>query len=253
MRQRSRRPVRRAWETTTATTPQEHDATADRRPARHPTRLRTGRAREPDARPRAKLLDLSLTQLLGGSMAAATAAALGSRLGVVGTIAGAAVLSVVSAIAATSTRPPWPAPRTPSCSCARAGCRRRPGGGRARALVAPCRPHDDSSGPRDDRGGLRRRGGLPHRPAARHRRPGDRDEPRWPHASAGAVVGATRRQTGAAGQRAPPPRAGSTPSPSATTPATQADHGTPAPRPLLRRRQARPRRPPRGRRAPHLP
>ncbi|MGO4597754.1 hypothetical protein [Terrabacter sp. 2RAF25] len=50
---------------------------------------------------RSKLLDLSLTQLLGGSMAAATAAALGSRLGVVGTIAGAAVLSVVSAIAGT--------------------------------------------------------------------------------------------------------------------------------------------------------
>lgn len=54
----------------------------------------------PEARPRAKLLDLSLTQLLGGSMAAATAAALGSRLGVVGTIAGAAVLSVISAVAA---------------------------------------------------------------------------------------------------------------------------------------------------------
>lgn len=54
----------------------------------------------PDTRPRAKLLDLSLTQLLGGSMAAATAAALGSRLGVVGTIAGAAVLSVISAVAA---------------------------------------------------------------------------------------------------------------------------------------------------------
>lgn len=49
--------------------------------------------------PRSRLFDLSLTQLLGGSMAAATAAALGSRLGVVGTIAGAAVLSVVSAIA----------------------------------------------------------------------------------------------------------------------------------------------------------
>ena len=44
------------------------------------------------AEPRSKLFDLSLTQLLGGSMAAATAAALGSRLGVVGTIAGAAVL-----------------------------------------------------------------------------------------------------------------------------------------------------------------
>ena len=46
------------------------------------------------------MLDLPLTQLLGGSMAAATAAALGSRLGVVGTITGAAVLSVISAIAA---------------------------------------------------------------------------------------------------------------------------------------------------------
>lgn len=50
--------------------------------------------------PRAKLLDLSVTQLIGGSMAAATAAALGSRLGVVGTIAGAAVGSVVTATAA---------------------------------------------------------------------------------------------------------------------------------------------------------
>ena len=49
---------------------------------------------------RAKLLDLSLTQLLGGSMAAATAAALGSRLGVMGTIVGAAVGSVVTAVAA---------------------------------------------------------------------------------------------------------------------------------------------------------
>ncbi|MGO4604236.1 hypothetical protein [Terrabacter sp. 2YAF2] len=55
---------------------------------------------QPHPRSGFKLLDLSLTQLLGGSMAAATAAALGSRLGVVGTIAGAAVLSVVSAIAA---------------------------------------------------------------------------------------------------------------------------------------------------------
>ena len=57
----------------------------------------------PDQTPtttRAKVLDLSLTQLLGGSAAAATAAALGSRLGVVVTIAGAAVLSLVSAVAA---------------------------------------------------------------------------------------------------------------------------------------------------------
>lgn len=50
--------------------------------------------------PRAKLLDLSLPQLVGGSLAAATAAALGSRLGVVGTITGAAVGSVITAVAA---------------------------------------------------------------------------------------------------------------------------------------------------------
>lgn len=64
------------------------------------TRPATSPAPETEARPRAKLLDLSMTQLIGGSLAAATAAALGSRLGVVGTIAGAAVLSVVSATAA---------------------------------------------------------------------------------------------------------------------------------------------------------
>jgi len=49
---------------------------------------------------RAPLLDLSLTQLVAGSMAAATAAALGSRLGVLGTISGAAIGSVTSAVAA---------------------------------------------------------------------------------------------------------------------------------------------------------
>lgn len=48
---------------------------------------------------RPKLIDLSLTQVIGGSLAAATAAALGSRLGVAGTIAGAAVISVMSAVA----------------------------------------------------------------------------------------------------------------------------------------------------------
>ena len=49
--------------------------------------------------PRAKLLDLSLTQLTAGSFAAATAAFLGSRVGWVGTITGAALGSVVSAVA----------------------------------------------------------------------------------------------------------------------------------------------------------
>ena len=49
---------------------------------------------------RSRLLDLSLTQILGGSLAAATAAALGSRLGLLGTIAGAAIGSVITAVAA---------------------------------------------------------------------------------------------------------------------------------------------------------
>jgi hypothetical protein len=53
-----------------------------------------------DDSPRSRLLDLSLTQILGGSLAAATAAALGSRLGLLGTIAGAAIGSVVTAVAA---------------------------------------------------------------------------------------------------------------------------------------------------------
>lgn len=44
-------------------------------------------------------LDLSLAQVVGGSLAAATAAALSSKLGVAGTIAGAAVISTVTAVA----------------------------------------------------------------------------------------------------------------------------------------------------------
>ena len=53
----------------------------------------------PPAR-RATLLDLSLTQLIAGSCAAATAAFLGSRVGWVGTVTGAGIGSVVSAVAA---------------------------------------------------------------------------------------------------------------------------------------------------------
>jgi hypothetical protein len=48
-----------------------------------------------------KLLDLSLTQIVGGALAAMTAAALGSTLGVAGTIAGAAMASVVAGVAGT--------------------------------------------------------------------------------------------------------------------------------------------------------
>jgi len=46
-----------------------------------------------------KFFDLSLTQVAGGALAAMTAAALGSTLGVAGTIAGAALASVVAGVA----------------------------------------------------------------------------------------------------------------------------------------------------------
>jgi hypothetical protein len=46
-----------------------------------------------------KVLDLSLTQIVGGALAAMTAAALGSTLGVGGTIAGAAFASVIAGVA----------------------------------------------------------------------------------------------------------------------------------------------------------
>jgi hypothetical protein len=44
-------------------------------------------------------LDLSLTQVVGGALAAMTAAALGSRFSVAGTVAGAALASVIAAVA----------------------------------------------------------------------------------------------------------------------------------------------------------
>ncbi len=47
-----------------------------------------------------RTVDLSVPQLIGGSVAAATAAALSSRLGVLGTITGAALASIVSAVVA---------------------------------------------------------------------------------------------------------------------------------------------------------
>lgn len=53
----------------------------------------------PSERARTLPLGLSLSQIIGGSLAAATAAALGSKLGVAGTIGGAALASVVSAVA----------------------------------------------------------------------------------------------------------------------------------------------------------
>jgi hypothetical protein len=59
----------------------------------HPT---PGAADPTSRRPR---MDLSLAQTIGGSLAAATAAAIGSRLGLVGTLTGAALVSVVASVA----------------------------------------------------------------------------------------------------------------------------------------------------------
>lgn len=53
-----------------------------------------------DTQPRT--IDLSLPQIIGGSVAAATAAALSTRVGLAGTIAGAAFASVISAVVAAS-------------------------------------------------------------------------------------------------------------------------------------------------------
>jgi hypothetical protein len=54
---------------------------------------------QPDAKP--GKIDLSMSQLLGGALAAMTAAALGSRLGVGGTVIGAAVASIIAGVAST--------------------------------------------------------------------------------------------------------------------------------------------------------
>jgi hypothetical protein len=51
------------------------------------------------APPPARRFELSLTQILGGALAAMTAAALGSRLSVAGTVVGAALASIVAAVA----------------------------------------------------------------------------------------------------------------------------------------------------------
>ena len=62
--------------------------------------VRTDHPQDPHPAQRAEpKAGLSLAQTIGGSLAAATAAALGSRLGVVGTITGAAVVSVIASVA----------------------------------------------------------------------------------------------------------------------------------------------------------
>jgi hypothetical protein len=56
--------------------------------------------REPgDKKPKKSKLDLSATQVVGGALAAMTAAALGSQLSVAGTVVGAALASIIAAVA----------------------------------------------------------------------------------------------------------------------------------------------------------
>lgn len=56
---------------------------------------------EPEQEPKPKLLDLSPVQLTGGALAAMTSAVVGARLGVAGTVLGAAVGSIVAGVAGT--------------------------------------------------------------------------------------------------------------------------------------------------------
>jgi hypothetical protein len=75
----------------------EHRSTAPPIPDQtsRPRPEETEPAVEQDPRPG---LDLSLTQVVGGALAAMTAATLGSRLGLAGTVVGAALASVVAAV-----------------------------------------------------------------------------------------------------------------------------------------------------------
>jgi hypothetical protein len=66
----------------------------------------TNRAAEPGAnqrpggkKPKKGGLDLSVTQIVGGALAAMTAAALGAQLSVAGTVVGAALVSIITAVA----------------------------------------------------------------------------------------------------------------------------------------------------------
>ena len=72
-----------------STNQQYRNLTADPTPSKD--------AKEPETK--ASKLDLSLTKIVGGALAAMTAAALGSRLSVAGTIVGAALASVIAAVA----------------------------------------------------------------------------------------------------------------------------------------------------------
>ncbi len=72
-----------------STNQQHRNVTADTTPSKE--------AKEPETK--ASKLDLSLTKIVGGALAAMTAAALGSRLSVAGTIVGAAMASVIAAVA----------------------------------------------------------------------------------------------------------------------------------------------------------
>ena len=62
------------------------------------TNARTGNA-SGEKQSKAKALDLSIPQILGGALAAMTAAALGAQLSVAGTLVGAALASIIAAVA----------------------------------------------------------------------------------------------------------------------------------------------------------
>lgn len=78
------------------TTPERTDEDMS---TQHPLNSPTTPGPSPQDPPRPHQLDLSITKILGGALAAMTAAALGSRLSVAGTVVGAAIASIIAAVA----------------------------------------------------------------------------------------------------------------------------------------------------------
>ncbi len=227
--------------------PQDHDRTADRRPDRHPTRRPCGRrarrtAQSEAARslpdPAARWLDgrrhgcsprLTPRRRRHHRRRRGAQRHLGDRRQSLHELHGPRQ-------GGRRARPLPPRPR------------RGHDRGRARDVVAPPRPGHHPPGPRHDGGRLRHRRGLPRRPPAGDRRPGDRTD-LGVRTSAGAVVDSPAGTTDdASGDGTLADKGAVDTTPTAPTTPTAATTAPTAPRRARPRpRGHRPRRPPRRR------
>jgi len=81
-----------------ANTKRNEDMSTNQKLTNHPTDFGTGN-QGGDKKSKKGQLDLSVSQIVGGALAAMTAAALGSQLSVAGTVIGAALASIIAAVA----------------------------------------------------------------------------------------------------------------------------------------------------------